>query len=43
MAASASYLKNGGGAGVRLKFTRSEVARIATLETEGGIIAEDDV
>lgn len=35
--------ENGGGAGVRLKFTRSEVARIATLETEGGIIAEDDV
>ena len=35
--------ENGGGAGVRLKFTRSEVARIATLETEGGIIAEDDI
>lgn len=35
--------ENGGGAGVRFKFTRSEVARIATLETEGGIIAEDDV
>ncbi|MFC3725448.1 helix-turn-helix domain-containing protein [Neoaquamicrobium sediminum] len=35
--------EDGGGAGVRLKFTRSEVARIATLENEGGIIAEDDV
>ncbi|MEX4007790.1 helix-turn-helix domain-containing protein [Neoaquamicrobium sediminum] len=35
--------EGGGGAGVRLKFTRSEVARIATLENEGGIVAEDDV
>jgi len=31
------------GAGVRLKFSRSEVERIATLEDEGGIVAEDDV
>lgn len=35
--------EDGGGAGVRLKFTQSEVKRIATLESEGGIIAEDDV
>lgn len=35
--------ENGGGAGVRLKFTASETRRIATLETEGGVIAEDDV
>jgi hypothetical protein len=31
------------GAGVRLKFTMSERKRIATLETEGGIIRHDDV
>lgn len=31
------------GAGVRLKFTRSEANRIAILESEGGIAAPDDV
>lgn len=30
------------GAGVRLKFTRSDVRQIARLETEGGIVASDD-
>ncbi|EXL09012.1 hypothetical protein BG36_23760 [Aquamicrobium defluvii] len=34
--------ENGGGAGVRLKFNSSEVRRIATLEGEGGIVADDD-
>lgn len=43
-AAGAVFIpENGGGAGVRLKFTRSEARRIATLESEGGIVAEDDV
>ena len=32
-----------GGIGVRLKFNMSETKRIATLESEGGIIAQDDV
>jgi CRP-like cAMP-binding protein len=32
-----------GGIGVRLKFNRSETRRIATLESEGGIVAHDDV
>ncbi len=32
-----------GGIGVRLKFNRSETKRIATLESEGGIVAHDDV
>lgn len=35
--------ENGGGAGVRLKFTRSEARRIATLEGEGGLAADDEV
>lgn len=35
--------ENGGGIGVRLKFNRSEVKRLATLEGEGGIAALDDV
>ena len=30
------------GAGVRLKFTRSDVRQIARLENEGGMIASDD-
>lgn len=30
------------GAGVRLKFTRSDVRQIARLENEGGRIASDD-
>lgn len=35
--------ENGGGVGVRLKFTASEAKRIATLENEGGAIGLDDV
>jgi transcriptional regulator with XRE-family HTH domain len=35
--------ENGGGAGVRLKFNASETKRIATLESEGGIVGLDDV
>lgn len=35
--------ENGGGVGVRLKFNASDVRRIAVLENEGGIVAEDDV
>lgn len=35
--------ENGGGIGVRLKFTDSEAARIANLEGEGGIVASDRV
>lgn len=35
--------ENGGGIGVRLKFTRSEARRISTLESEGGIAAYDEV
>ncbi len=34
---------NGGGIGVRLKFTKSEAKRIAILENEGGIVAPDRV
>lgn len=33
---------DGMGAGVRLKFTRQDVAQIARLEGEGGIVASDD-
>lgn len=33
----------GFGAGVRLKFLRQDVRQIARLETEGGIVADDDV
>jgi hypothetical protein len=33
---------DGMGAGVRLKFTRSDVRQIARLESEGGVIASDD-
>lgn len=32
-----------GGTGVRLKFSRSEVRRISTLENEGGPAGDDDV
>lgn len=32
-----------GGIGVRLKFNRSDTKRIATLESEGGVVAHDDV
>jgi transcriptional regulator with XRE-family HTH domain len=43
-AAGAVFIpENGGGVGVRLKFTRSEARRIAVLEGEGGIAADDDV
>lgn len=35
--------ENGGGAGVRLKFNRSETRRIANLENEGGPTASDEV
>lgn len=35
--------ENGGGAGVRLKFNRSEAKQIARLEGEGGAVADDDV
>jgi transcriptional regulator with XRE-family HTH domain len=31
------------GAGVRLKFLRQDVRQISRLETEGGIVADDDV
>ncbi len=33
---------DGMGAGVRLKFTRSDVRQIARLENEGGVIGSDD-
>jgi hypothetical protein len=32
----------GMGAGIRLKFTRQDVAQIARLEGEGGIVKSDD-
>lgn len=35
--------ENGGGVGVRLKFTASEARRIASLENEGGAVGLDDV
>lgn len=35
--------ENGGGIGVRLKFTASEAKRIGILESEGGVSALDDV
>lgn len=34
---------DGVGAGVRLKFLRQDVRQIGRLETEGGIVADDDV
>lgn len=34
---------DGYGAGVRLKFTRSDAKQIARLEGEGGIVGSDDV
>lgn len=34
--------ENGGGHGVRLKHTRSEVRQLQRLEGEGGIVADDD-
>lgn len=35
--------ENGGGAGVRLKFNRSETKRLMNLENEGGPARNDDV
>lgn len=35
--------ENGGGIGVRLKFTEPEAKRIASLEGEGGMVASDRV
>lgn len=35
--------ENGGGIGVRLKFTQSEARRILQLENEGGQTGEDEV
>jgi hypothetical protein len=35
--------ENGGGVGVRLKFTRREVRAINRWEGEGGVVGEDDV
>ncbi|SFU22662.1 hypothetical protein SAMN05518861_13828 [Mesorhizobium sp. YR577] len=35
--------ENGGGVGVRLKFSRTETKRISRLEGEGGIVASDEV
>lgn len=35
--------ENGGGIGVRLKFTESMARRISRLEAEGGIVANDRV
>ena len=35
--------ENGGGVGVRLKLSRSEVKRIGVLENEGGIVGIDAV
>jgi hypothetical protein len=35
--------ENGGGIGVRLKFTKSETKRIGILESEGGVAGTDDV
>jgi len=35
--------ENGGGAGVRLKFSRAEVWEVNRWEDEGGVVGEDDV
>jgi hypothetical protein len=35
--------ENGGGIGVRLKFTSSEARRILSLENEGGQTGEDEI
>jgi len=35
--------ENGGGAGVRLKFSREEVWEVNRWEDEGGVAGEDDV
>ena len=35
--------ENGGGAGVRLKFSRAEVWEVNRWEDEGGVAGEDDI
>jgi transcriptional regulator with XRE-family HTH domain len=35
--------ENGGGAGVRLRFTREEVWEVNRWEDEGGVAGEDDI
>lgn len=35
--------ENGGGAGVRLKFSREEVLEVNRWEDEGGVAGEDDI
>ena len=35
--------ENGGGAGVRLKFSREEVWEVNRWEDEGGVAGEDDI
>ena len=35
--------ENGGGAGVRLKFSREEVWEVNRFEDEGGVAGEDDI
>jgi len=35
--------ENGGGAGVRLKFSREEVWEVNRWEDEGGVTGEDDI
>ena len=35
--------ENGGGVGVRLKFTRSDTKQIVRMEGEGGIVGSDTV
>ena len=35
--------ENGGGAGVRLKFSREEVYEVNRWEDEGGVTGEDDI
>ena len=35
--------ENGGGIGVRLKFTRSETRRLMSLENEGGPTGDDEI
>ena len=42
--AGAVFLPEGErGIGVRLKFTRSEARRLSILESEGGIVGDDEV
>ncbi|MNF18842.1 hypothetical protein D3C80_2231880 [compost metagenome] len=42
--AGAVFLSEGErGIGVRLKFTRSEARRLSILESEGGVVGDDEV